>query len=224
MNAIKFCLPTFITTLGIFNGILLIILTIKNYNELVIILITISLITDTLDGKIARKTATCSAFGKEIDSMSDIICFGFVPNLILYINCFYNIKTLGFLLFFVYMLNTIFRLGKFNIEQNKNCFVGLPTPISAIIILFVFWVGVDIEISKKFLANIISVLSVLLGILMISSIKLYNQRLRLKYPFVYFFVINICVMIFYDLYKLIFITLCTYIILSLYYKNIKKYI
>jgi CDP-diacylglycerol--serine O-phosphatidyltransferase len=88
-------------------------------------------IMDLLDGRIARFTATGSAFGEELDSLVDAISFGVAPALIAY---FAFLRTGGewsWIVSFLYIVAAVFRLARFNIEQAgtaKASFHGLPSP------------------------------------------------------------------------------------------------
>lgn len=88
-------------------------------------------IMDLLDGRIARFTATGSAFGAELDSLVDAISFGVAPALIMYFTFFQQGGEWSWVLAFLYVVGAVFRLARFNIEQAgtaKLAFHGLPSP------------------------------------------------------------------------------------------------
>jgi CDP-diacylglycerol--serine O-phosphatidyltransferase len=88
-------------------------------------------IMDLLDGRIARFTATGSAFGEELDSLVDAISFGVAPALIAYFAFFSTGGEWSWILAFLYIVAAVFRLARFNIEQAgtaKASFHGLPSP------------------------------------------------------------------------------------------------
>ncbi len=88
-------------------------------------------IMDLFDGRIARLTATGSAFGEELDSFADAISFGVAPALIIYFAFFQQGGEWAWLLSFLYIVAAVFRLARFNIEQAgtaKSTFHGLPSP------------------------------------------------------------------------------------------------
>ncbi len=88
-------------------------------------------IMDLMDGRIARLTATGSAFGEELDSFADAISFGVAPALIAYFAFLQQGGEWAWVLSFLYIVAAVFRLARFNIEQAgtaKSTFHGLPSP------------------------------------------------------------------------------------------------
>jgi CDP-diacylglycerol--serine O-phosphatidyltransferase len=88
-------------------------------------------IMDLFDGRIARLTATGSAFGEELDSFADAISFGVAPALIAYFAFLQQGGEWSWVLSFLYIVAAVFRLARFNIEQAgmaKSTFHGLPSP------------------------------------------------------------------------------------------------
>jgi CDP-diacylglycerol--serine O-phosphatidyltransferase len=88
-------------------------------------------VMDLLDGRIARFTATGSAFGEELDSLVDAISFGVAPALIMYFVFLRQGGEWSWILAFLYVVGAVFRLARFNIEQAgtaKAHFHGLPSP------------------------------------------------------------------------------------------------
>lgn len=94
-------------------------------------LIVLAAVFDMLDGRIARFTATGSAFGEELDSLVDAISFGVAPALIIYFTFLRNGGEWSWIVAFLYLVAAVFRLARFNIEQAgtaKSAFHGLPSP------------------------------------------------------------------------------------------------
>jgi CDP-diacylglycerol--serine O-phosphatidyltransferase len=94
-------------------------------------LIVLAAVFDMLDGRIARFTATGSAFGEELDSLVDAISFGVAPALIIYFTFLKNGGEWSWIVSFLYIVAAVFRLARFNIEQAgtaKSAFHGLPSP------------------------------------------------------------------------------------------------
>lgn len=97
-------------------------------------LIVLAAFADLFDGRVARFTATGSAFGEELDSLVDAISFGVAPALIMYF-LFLNDSEWSWLLAFIYIVAAIVRLARFNIEQAgvaKVAFHGLPSPTAGV--------------------------------------------------------------------------------------------
>jgi len=108
---------------------------------------------DALDGRIARMTNTCSDFGKELDSLADIITFGVAPSLLAFVWGFHflpdsvnaqlhtHLVQAGAFICFLFLLSGASRLARFNISHDpqprnpgrpdRKYFVGMPIPASA---------------------------------------------------------------------------------------------
>ena len=91
---------------------------------------------DLLDGRVARFTRTGSAFGAELDSLTDAISFGVAPALIM-ILLYFSGSEWSWVIGFVYVTAVVVRLARFNVEQGgeaKRHFHGLPTPTAGMIL------------------------------------------------------------------------------------------
>ena len=108
---------------------------------------------DALNGRIARMTNTCSDFGKELDSLADVITFGVAPSLLAFIWGFHflpemvnaqmreNLTHAGAFLCFLFLIGGASRLARFNISHDaqprnpgrpdRKYFVGMPIPAAA---------------------------------------------------------------------------------------------
>src|SRR5579862_5380085 len=108
---------------------------------------------DGLDGRIARMTNTVSDFGREMDSLADVIAFGIAPAVLAFtwgvqfveppVNAaaFEQLRRAGYFLSFLYLLCGAARLARFNVQKNpvpknpgrpdRKYFVGLPIPAAA---------------------------------------------------------------------------------------------
>jgi len=94
-------------------------------------MIVLAAFFDMLDGRVARFTATGSAFGEELDSLVDAISFGVAPALIMYFTFLRQGGEWSWIVSFLYIVTAVFRLARFNIEQAgtaKSRFHGLPSP------------------------------------------------------------------------------------------------
>jgi len=159
----------YVTMLNIITGLLAIFL--NNFS-----LIYLSIVFDSLDGYVARKTGTVSDFGAELDSISDVVSFGVAPAYLLYNNFESNLALISAIIF---CLCGALRLARFGILNVKG-FIGLPIPAGALLL-----VGFC-QLIDNYLIN--SILAILIGLLMISDIK-YP-----KYPkkiFIYIFAISL---------------------------------
>jgi CDP-diacylglycerol--serine O-phosphatidyltransferase len=115
--------------------------------------IAFAILFDGLDGRIARMTNTSSAFGRELDSLADVITFGVAPSLLAYLwgvrqvipsghpDIEARMMHFGIVVCFLYLICGACRLARFNISVNpqprnpgrpdRKYFVGMPIPAGA---------------------------------------------------------------------------------------------
>ena len=134
-------LPSLFTTAGLFFGFYAIIqATLGNFSQAATGVL-IAMIMDGLDGRVARWTNTASDFGKEYDSLVDVIAFGVAPGMIVYFWSLQYLGKAGWLISFLYAAATALRLARFNtltIKDNRY-FFGLACPAAAAFIAFWTW-------------------------------------------------------------------------------------
>ncbi len=127
-------LPNFVTTIGLFFGFFSIMFSLKGNFYNAAIMIILAGFIDGIDGRIARATNSTSAFGKEYDSLCDVICFGAAPALMVYLWELSGFGRMGFLASFVYVACGALRLARFNTDTTGDGtkFTGLPIPVAAV--------------------------------------------------------------------------------------------
>ena len=127
-------IPNFITILNLILGLLAISFLFQGqYTDLIIFMVYGCLLLDFMDGFIARKLNSTSAFGKQLDSLSDLISFGILPTLIIFLwfDANSSIPNLKYFSFLIIVCSAV-RLAKFNVDNsNQLSFNGLPTPANA---------------------------------------------------------------------------------------------
>jgi CDP-diacylglycerol---serine O-phosphatidyltransferase len=120
-------LPSFFTVGNLFLGIVSIILAVQGSWEYAAMMVIIGMLLDGLDGRVARMLNTQSEFGKELDSLSDMISFGVAPALIMYISVFQEMGIEGWLITAIFPICGALRLARFNVYAGESsCFIGLP--------------------------------------------------------------------------------------------------
>jgi CDP-diacylglycerol--serine O-phosphatidyltransferase len=186
-----YLLPNLFTTAGLFAGFYAIIAATKGRFEPAAIAVFVAMIMDSLDGRIARLTNTQSDFGKEYDSLSDMIAFGLAPALVMYEWVLSGLGKLGWLAAFIYAAGAALRLARFNIQHavvNKRYFQGLASPAAAGVLGGMVWVGNDYGLRDNRLVGILMVLlTVAVALLMVSTIRYRSFKdldLRGRVPFV----------------------------------------
>jgi CDP-diacylglycerol--serine O-phosphatidyltransferase len=90
-------------------------------------------IFDSLDGLLARRLSKASAFGAELDSLADVVSFGVVPALMLYLGVLHTIPVAGLAASLGFVLCAAWRLARFSLIADDHHFVGLPTPPAAVV-------------------------------------------------------------------------------------------
>jgi CDP-diacylglycerol--serine O-phosphatidyltransferase len=144
-----FLLPNLLTTGTLFSGFYAIIAAIDGNFDRAAIAIFSAMLFDGLDGRVARWTHTETTFGKEFDSLSDLVAFGLAPALVVYQWGFsrlaeYNATwgRIGWLVTFFYAVATALRLARFNARSatvDKRYFEGLPSPSAAALPASFIW-------------------------------------------------------------------------------------
>ena len=141
-----YMLPNAITLAALFSGFYAIVMAINGRFELACIAVFCAAILDSLDGRVARMTNSQSAFGEQMDSLSDMVSFGAAPALIVYIWALKDLGKAGWIPAFVYISGAALRLARFNVNigvVDKRFFQGLPSPAAAAIVIGLIWVVDD---------------------------------------------------------------------------------
>jgi len=144
-----YLLPNLLTTGCLFAGFYAIVAAIDKHFAPAGMGVFVAMIFDTLDGRIARLTRTESAFGKEYDSLADMVSFGLAPAIVAYQWGVVRIAEFGhewgrfgWLACFFYAAAAALRLARFNSRAptaDKRYFEGLPSPSAAAIVAGFVW-------------------------------------------------------------------------------------
>jgi len=193
-------LPNLLTTAALFSGFYAIVAAIDLKFENAGIAVFVAMLFDGLDGRVARWTHTESAFGKEYDSLSDMVSFGLAPAIVTYQWGVARIaeygplwRRLGWLVCFFYAATAALRLARFNARaatQDKQYFEGLPSPSAAAIVAALVWLASDpkqpVGLPGLILAFVVTAFA---GALMISrfafnSFKGVTPGARVRFPYI----------------------------------------
>jgi len=144
-----FLLPNLLTTAALFAGFYAIVAAIDGNFDRASISIFIAMLFDGLDGRVARWTHTATDFGKEYDSLSDMVSFGLAPAIVVYqwgvarlTEHNHTWGRIGWLVTFFYAVAAAFRLARFNTRTatvDKRYFEGLPSPSAAAVPAAFIW-------------------------------------------------------------------------------------
>ena len=141
-----YVLPNAITLAALFSGFYGIVMAMNGRFEVACIAIFCAAVLDSLDGRVARMTNAQSAFGEQMDSLSDMVSFGAAPALIVYIWALKDMGKAGWIPAFVYIAGAALRLARFNVNigvVDKRFFQGLPSPAAAALVMGLVWVMDD---------------------------------------------------------------------------------
>ena len=194
--------PNLITTAALLSGFYSIIASMNGNFQQAIYAIFLAALLDGLDGRVARAIGAQSAFGEQYYSLSDLLAFGVAPAILMYSWSLDSLGRIGLACCFVYTACAAFRLARFNVQigvVDKRYFIGVASPLAAIIIISLVWVGLDFpeifDIRERGIQAISAAVIVSVGLLMISNIKYYSFKTvdRKRVPF---FVLPIAVFIF----------------------------
>jgi CDP-diacylglycerol--serine O-phosphatidyltransferase len=154
---------------------------------------------DLLDGRLARLGGKESPFGREFDSLADIVSFGVAPALLVFKIVLYDFPhQLGWLIAGLYLLCGALRLARFNIAAAYNLgtgtrnFTGFPIPaaaglISSITLLIISNYQNEAELAAGYGGIALAALMVFLSFMMFSqfeypSFKGFNWRTQFSLP------------------------------------------
>lgn len=196
-------LPNLFTITALFAGFYAIVQAMGARYEHAAIAIFVAMVFDGLDGRVARLTHTQSAFGAELDSLSDMVSFGVAPALVVYhwaLQDFALIKNvamlgpwlstkLGWIAAFVYCACAALRLARFNTTLDvvdKRFFQGLPSPAAACLVAGLVLAMHQYQVAGADVRWLAWGLTMFAGLSMVSNFKFYSGKdinLRKSVPF-----------------------------------------
>ncbi|MBN1413781.1 MAG: CDP-diacylglycerol--serine O-phosphatidyltransferase [Bacteroidales bacterium] len=201
MATLKPHIPNFFTCLNLFSGCLSIVYATGEDLKLAGIFIIIAALFDFADGWLARLLNGYSEFGKQLDSLADVVSFGVAPSFIVYKllqfalvdsapESNFNIVEPGFIQTMVLgssFLIAIFaalRLARFNIDTTQTeSFRGLPTPAAALLIAALAFVVTDDQHNlpmESFILKLWFLLILIAAVcgLMVSGIRMFSMKFK----------------------------------------------
>jgi CDP-diacylglycerol--serine O-phosphatidyltransferase len=201
-----YLLPNLFTTGTLFGGFYAVIAAMNGDFSNAAVAIFVAMVADSLDGFIARKTNTASDFGKEYDSLCDMVAFGVAASLVIYSFSLHYLAEyrwlggkLGWVAAFAYTACAALRLARFNVLATrggaKGSFYGLPSPGAAAVVSGFVWVAHTYGLSGEMLVIPATIITLGTAALMVSNIRFFslkNLKLTERVPFRYIvFVIGV---------------------------------
>ncbi|HMC22016.1 MAG TPA: CDP-diacylglycerol--serine O-phosphatidyltransferase [Thermoanaerobaculia bacterium] len=133
---------------------------------------------DTFDGLVARQLAATSEFGKEYDSLADVVTFGCAPAVLVYAWGLQTLGNLGGAIAFLFLVSVSLRLARFNVMTGKTdyrYFVGLPSPAGALTLAVIIYYAPSPVHDQRF-AMIMLVVTAAVAFAMVSPIRYRSQK------------------------------------------------
>lgn len=199
MKLLRKVVPSVFTCLGLISGCISIVY--SSQREMIVIasfFIIVAAIFDFLDGFFARILNSISDFGKQLDSLADIISFGLAPSMIVYRLILFSLvdaglsidkpgfdKTLILYSAFLIVVFSALRLAKFNIDsEQKSSFKGLPTPASALLIASiginsdVYFLPFEVNENVYNIYSLIFLIAIIVIVctLLVSNIRMFSLK------------------------------------------------
>ncbi|MGB1581006.1 MAG: CDP-diacylglycerol--serine O-phosphatidyltransferase [Nevskiales bacterium] len=223
-----YLLPNLFTTGTLFAGFFAIMSSIDGHYLHSVIAIFLGMLADALDGRVARLTNTQSDFGKEYDSLADMVTFGVAPALVIYQWSLHELveygrfgRQLAWVVPFFYAAMTALRLARFNVIEpdkvERGYFFGLPSPSAAAMTMGYVWVMLDFGFTGEPLVIVSLVVTLAAGALMVADMIRYPTFKEINFaervPFTYILVmVLVCLLVWFDPPRVLFAVFMAYIL------------
>jgi CDP-diacylglycerol--serine O-phosphatidyltransferase len=173
-----YLLPSLFTILNVVLGFYALVCGLNGNFQRAALVVFLAAITDSLDGRIARMTGTETEFGKEFDSLADVITFGVTPALLTYLWGVKDLAPRAWLVPLFYVVATASRLARFNVQvkaADSRYFVGLPAPAAAGAICSLLFFAPNAA-WRDWMEALVAVSLLLIGTLMVSTFRYYGFK------------------------------------------------
>ena len=174
-----YILPNLITLAALFGGFYSIVMAMNGRFDMAAIGVFCAMVLDSLDGRVARMTNTQSAFGEQMDSLSDMVSFGAAPALISYEWALRGLGRWGWIAAFVYCACAALRLARFNVNTgvvDKRYFQGLPSPAAAALIAGFILLMNELGVKGPAVAWPMFGLALYAGLTMVTNVPFYSFK------------------------------------------------
>lgn len=171
-------IPSLMTLGNLVLGFSALMLVYHGYLGTAAMLVVLGAVIDAFDGRVARALGCVSLFGKELDSLSDIVAFGAAPAFIMYAGVLQSDGLLGTVIAILFPLCGAVRLARFNVQSTSSrYFVGLPITAAGSILATLVLYQNDVGPSSI----VMPLCMVILSFLMVSRAKYPNFK-RIGFP------------------------------------------
>jgi CDP-diacylglycerol--serine O-phosphatidyltransferase len=193
-----YILPNLFTLAALFGGFYAVVMAMNGRFDLAATGVFCAMVLDSLDGRVARMTNTQSAFGEQMDSLSDMVSFGAAPALIAYEWALKGLGRWGWIAAFVYCACAALRLARFNVNTgvvDKRFFQGLPSPAAAALVAGFIWLVTEVGVrgedllwlSWKQVTWVMFGFTLYAGLTMVTNVPFYSFKdvqMKKSVPFV----------------------------------------
>ncbi|MFN4016531.1 MAG: CDP-diacylglycerol--serine O-phosphatidyltransferase [Reyranella sp.] len=178
-------IPNVLTLAALCSGLTGIRFALQGEMRLAVIAIIVAAIFDALDGRVARRLGVTSRFGAELDSLSDFLCFGVAPALVLYLASLSHAGALGWVVTLMFPICSALRLARFNTALVSDTpppvwtgsyFTGVPAPAGALLALMPLMLSFEIEAAWPRHATVVGTVLVIVGGLMVSRLPTFSFK------------------------------------------------
>jgi CDP-diacylglycerol---serine O-phosphatidyltransferase len=170
-------LPNTLTCLNLFSGCLAVLFALDEAYLYMFYCVLASGFFDFFDGMLARALHVKSTIGKELDSLADMVSFGFLPGVVFFLllqsaTTSVYVPYLGF----VVTVFSALRLAKFNVDERQSAdFIGLNTPMNTFFVVSLPFIASNSSFSFSLI--VLLPLIALLSYLLVSEIRLFSMKL-----------------------------------------------
>ena len=191
-------IPNAITLLNLISGCMAVVLASQGGLVLAALFIFAGAVFDFLDGMAARLLGVSSPIGQQLDSLADIITFGFAPAFLLYSHLAHMhaepvlpyhqpglsyFDMAGMYLPFVMVVFAALRLARFNVDASqKEAFLGLPTPAAALLAASALYIYHQQDVFQQYgvlvQPRFWEALTVVLGVLMVLPVRMFSLKFK----------------------------------------------
>ena len=160
-------IPNALTALNLVLGVCAIISTFNGEFYRAALFVVAAMISDGLDGRVARYLKVSSEFGKELDSLCDLVSFGVAPAILAYAFLLKDFGIIGYIVAAFFATCGALRLARFNVNAGtvKGYFMGLPIPAAGCVVATFIMLGIKPE------GWIFPIIVTIFAYLMVSTIK-----------------------------------------------------
>lgn len=186
-------IPNILTLLALAAGLTSIRFALLEQWQFAALSLVVAAILDTLDGRVARLLKGASRFGAELDSLSDFVCFGVSPALILYLWAMQDAGRAGWILVMLFAMCCGLRLARFNVatedentpDWKAHFFAGVPAPAGAGLVLMPLILSFQIDSDIFRSPWVVSAVLFMVGALLVSSVPTYSfKKLKISRNFI----------------------------------------